>query len=53
MVLWTSMRGETFGLVKVLCPSVGGCQDREAGVNGLISRGMGDGMWGGGEIFEI
>jgi hypothetical protein len=30
--------------VKALCPSVGECQDREAGVSGLVSkeRGKGD-----------
>jgi hypothetical protein len=33
----TSMRGEAFGLVKG--PSVGECQDREAGVGGWMSRG--------------
>jgi hypothetical protein len=40
------MRGEALGLVKALCPSVGECQDREAGVGGLGSRGRGMG-WGG------
>jgi hypothetical protein len=40
------MRGEALGLVKALCPSVGECQDKEAGVGGLVSRGRGDGMGG-------
>jgi hypothetical protein len=38
------MRGEAFSLVKAQCPSVGECQDREAGVGGLVRRGRGDGM---------
>ena len=33
------MRGEALGLVKSLCSSVGECQDSEAGVGGLVSRG--------------
>ena len=33
------MRGEALGLVKALCPSVGECQDREAGGGGLVTRG--------------
>jgi hypothetical protein len=33
------MRGEALGSVKALCPSVGECQDREAGLGGLVSRG--------------
>ena len=42
------MGGEAIGPVKVLCPTVGECQDREAGVGGLVSRGrwIGDGIWG-------
>jgi hypothetical protein len=36
--------GEAFGPGKVQCPSVGGCQDREAGAGGLVSRGRGDGI---------
>jgi hypothetical protein len=32
------MRGEALGSVKAPCPSVGECQDREAGVCGLVSR---------------
>ena len=39
------MRGEALGLVKG--PSVGQCQDREAGEGGLVSRGRGDEMGGG------
>ena len=38
------MRGEALGLVKAQCPSVGECQDREAGVGGLVSRGRRDGI---------
>jgi hypothetical protein len=38
---WTSVGGEALGSVKVLCPSVGECQDREAGVGRLVSRGKG------------
>jgi hypothetical protein len=34
------MRGEALGPVKALCPSVGECQGQEAGVSGLVSRGM-------------
>ena len=33
------MGGEAVGPVKALCPSVGECQDREAGVGGLVSSG--------------
>jgi hypothetical protein len=36
------MKGEALGLVKALCPSVGECQGREAGVGGLVSKGRGD-----------
>jgi hypothetical protein len=40
--------GEALGPVEAQCSSVGECQDREAGVRGLVSRGMGDEMqWGG------
>jgi hypothetical protein len=35
------MRGETVGLVKARCPSIGESQDMEAGVVGLVSRGRG------------
>ena len=38
------MRGEALGTVKGLCSSVGECQDREAGVGGLVSRPKGDGI---------
>jgi hypothetical protein len=40
----TSMRGEAFGPVKAPCPSIGKCQDREAGVGGLVNRERGDGI---------
>jgi hypothetical protein len=40
------MRGKALGLVKALCPSVGECQDRDAGVGELVSRGRGDVMGG-------
>jgi hypothetical protein len=33
-----SMGGEVLGLVKIICPSTGECQDQEAGVGGLGSR---------------
>jgi hypothetical protein len=33
------MRREALGLVKAQCPSVGECQDRDAGVGGLVNRG--------------
>jgi hypothetical protein len=33
------MGGEALGSVKVQCPSVGECEDRETGVGGLVSRG--------------
>ena len=36
------MGGESFGPVKVLCPSGGECQGQEAGVDGLVSRGRGE-----------
>jgi hypothetical protein len=35
------MGGEALGLAKILCPSIGECQDQAAGVGGLGSR------WGG------
>jgi hypothetical protein len=38
------MGGETLSPVKARCPSVGECQDREAGVGGLVSSG--EGRWG-------
>jgi hypothetical protein len=38
------------GPVKAPCPSIGECQDREAGVAGLVSRGRREGIGGfGGE----
>jgi hypothetical protein len=43
---WTSVGGEALGPVKAQCPSVGECQDREAGVSGLVSRGRGYGVGG-------
>jgi hypothetical protein len=43
---WTSMGGEALGPVKVLCPSIGECQDREVGVGGLVSRRRGVGIGG-------
>jgi hypothetical protein len=36
--------GEALGPVKAPCPSIGECQDQEAGVGGLVSRGRRDGM---------
>jgi len=38
------MGGEALGPVKVLCPSIGECQDQKAGVGGLGSRGRGRGL---------
>jgi hypothetical protein len=40
------MGREALGPVKALCPSVGECQDRKAGLSGLVSRGMGHGIGG-------
>jgi hypothetical protein len=40
------MGGEALGPVKVLCPSVGECQDREMVVGGLVIRGKGYGIGG-------
>ena len=37
------MGGEALGPVKAQCPSVRECQDREAGMDGLGSRGRGMG----------
>jgi hypothetical protein len=37
---WISMREETLDLVQTQCPSVGECQDRGAGVGGLLRRGI-------------
>jgi hypothetical protein len=36
------MGGEALGPMKALCPSVGECQGQEAGVGGLVSRGLGE-----------
>jgi hypothetical protein len=36
------MGGEALGPMKAQCPSVGECQDRKAGVSGLVSRGRVD-----------
>ena len=53
------MGGEALGPVKAGCPSVGECQDREAGVGGLVirRRGMGlgflEGKWERGITFEM
>jgi hypothetical protein len=33
------MREEALGLVKARCPSVGECQDKEAGVGRLVNGG--------------
>jgi hypothetical protein len=35
------MEGDALGTVMAQCPSVGECQDREAGVGGLVSRARG------------
>ena len=40
---WTSMRGEALGPEKARCPSVGECQDREAEMGALVSRGRWEG----------
>jgi hypothetical protein len=54
------MGGEALGPVKVLCPSIGECWDRETGVGGLMSRGreevirgVSEGNLGKGITFEI
>ena len=36
------------GALKALCSSVGECQGQEVGVGGLVSRGRGEGLRGGG-----
>ena len=41
------MGEEGHGPLKALCPSVGECQDHEAGVSGLLSRAMEEGIGGG------
>jgi hypothetical protein len=38
----TSMGGEALGPEKARCPNVGECQDKEAGVGELASRGRED-----------
>jgi hypothetical protein len=40
------MGGEALGSVKAQCPSVGECQNREVGVDGLMNRGRGYGIEG-------
>jgi hypothetical protein len=35
---WASMGGESLGTGKAWCPSVGGCQGREAGVGGRVGK---------------
>jgi hypothetical protein len=40
------MDGEALGPVKVICPSVGDCQDQDQGVSGLVSRGIAKGIGG-------
>jgi hypothetical protein len=40
------MEGEALVPVKDRCPSVGECQDQEAGVGGLVNRGRGKGIGG-------
>jgi hypothetical protein len=37
------MGGPLLGPEKALCPNVEECQNREVGVGGLVSRGMGEG----------
>jgi hypothetical protein len=37
------MGGEALGLMKILCPKIRECQNQEAGVGGLGSRGRGGG----------
>jgi hypothetical protein len=32
------MGGEALGPVKVICPSIGACQDQEAGMARLVNR---------------
>jgi hypothetical protein len=38
------MGGKAVGPEKARCPSVGECQDREAGVGGLVSMGRENGI---------
>jgi hypothetical protein len=37
----SSMGGEVHGPVKAVCPSVGKCQEQDAGVDGLVKGGGG------------
>jgi hypothetical protein len=39
-----SMGREALGLAKILCPIIGECQGQEAGMGGLRSRGMREGI---------
>jgi hypothetical protein len=44
------MGGEALGSVNAPCPSIEKCQDQEAGVGGLVSRGRAEqrgGFWEG------
>jgi hypothetical protein len=50
---WSSVGEEALGPVKVLCPSIGECQDRKVRVDGLMNRGKGKqigGFWRGNQI---
>jgi hypothetical protein len=53
------MGGEALGIVKITCPSTGGCQGQEAGVSGLGSMeqegigGFGDSIWNVNEEYLI
>jgi hypothetical protein len=40
------VEGQALGSVKVICPSIGDSQGQEAGVGGLVSRGLGEGIGG-------
>jgi hypothetical protein len=40
------MRGEALGPVKVLCPNIEECQQKEVGVGGLVNRGREEGVGG-------
>jgi hypothetical protein len=40
------MGGEVLGPVKAGCPSIWECQDMEAGIGGLVSRGSDEGIGG-------
>jgi hypothetical protein len=43
LVSYVAEGGDTFGLAKTICPSIGECQGQEAGVGGLESRTVGGG----------